>query len=68
MAVVSLRSLVLVAPLLRRQSAVAADVVATPSKSDALAPARARIAEKNWPAAIDELKKVKRRRAPTGTT
>jgi Flp pilus assembly protein TadD len=58
MAIVSLRSLVLVASMLAAGAAVAADVVATPSKPDALAPARARIAEKNWPAAIDELKKV----------
>jgi Flp pilus assembly protein TadD len=58
MAIVSLRSLVLVASLLATGAAIAADVVATPSKPDALTPARARIAEKNWPAAIDELKKV----------
>ena len=49
-------------PFFKAASAFAADVVATPSKPDALAPARARIAEKNWPAAIDELKKVE---APT---
>jgi Flp pilus assembly protein TadD len=29
-----------------------------PDKPDALAPARAQIAKKNWPAAIDELKKA----------
>ena len=62
MALVSLRSFVFAVSLLAAGTAVAADVVATPSKSDALAPARARIAEKNWPAAIDELKKVN---APT---
>jgi Flp pilus assembly protein TadD len=58
MAIVSLRTLVLVASLCAAGAAMAADVVATPSKPDALTPARARIAEKNWPAAIDELKKV----------
>jgi hypothetical protein len=36
-------------------SAGAADTA--PDKPDALAPARAQIAKKNWPAAIDELKK-----------
>lgn len=58
MAVVSLRCLVFAASLLAAGTAFAADVVATPSKTDALAPARARIAEKNWPAAIEELKKA----------
>jgi len=58
MALVSLRSLVFAASLLAAGTALAADVVATPSKTDALAPARARIAEKNWPAAIEELKKA----------
>ena len=36
----------------------AADTSSTPAANDKLAPARARIAEKNWSAAIDELKKV----------
>jgi tetratricopeptide (TPR) repeat protein len=36
----------------------AADTSSTPAANDKLAPARARIAEKNWPAAVDELKKV----------
>ena len=58
MALVSLRSLAFAASLLTAGTAFAADVVATPSKSDVLAPARARIAEKNWPAAVDELKKI----------
>ncbi|HEY3634713.1 MAG TPA: tetratricopeptide repeat protein [Caldimonas sp.] len=58
MALVPLRSLVVAAALLVAGSAFAADVVATPSKPDVLAPARAQIAQKNWPGAIDELKKV----------
>jgi Flp pilus assembly protein TadD len=58
MALVPLRSLVVAAALLVAGSALAADVVATPSKPDVLAPARAQIAQKNWPGAIDELKKV----------
>ena len=58
MLIVSLRLLVLAAALLAGDGAFAADVDATPSRADVLAPARARIAEKNWPAAIDELKKV----------
>jgi Flp pilus assembly protein TadD len=58
MAIAFLRTLAVAASLLGAAAAFAADVVATPSRSDALAPARARIAEKNWPAAIDELKKV----------
>ena len=62
MALVSLRFLVVAASLLAAGASFAADIIATPSKSDALAPARARIAEKNWPAAIDELKKAN---APT---
>ena len=58
MALVPLRSLVVAAALLVAASAFAADVVATPSKPDVLAPARAQIAQKNWPGAIDALKKV----------
>ena len=53
-----LRTIAFAATLLAAAAAPAADVVATPARSDALAPARARIAEKNWPAAIEELKKV----------
>ena len=58
MAIAFLRTLVFAASLLAATAAAAADLVATPSKPDALAPARAQIAEKNWPGAIDELKKV----------
>ena len=58
MAFVSLRSLVVAASLLAAATAFAADIVATPGKSDTLAPARALIAEKNWTAAIEELKKI----------
>jgi Flp pilus assembly protein TadD len=58
MALAFLRTLAFSASLLAAAAAPAADLVATPSKSDALSPARAQIAEKNWPAAIDELKKV----------
>lgn len=58
MAHVCLRSLVVAAVLLAANSAFPADVVATPSRPDVLAPARAQIAQKNWQAAIDELKKV----------
>jgi len=58
MALAFLRILAFSASLLAAAAAPAADLVATPSKSDALSPARAQIAEKNWPAAIDELKKV----------
>ena len=58
MPLVSLRSLVLAATLLATGSAFAVDVTAGPVKSDALAPVRAKIAEKNWTAAIDELKKI----------
>ena len=58
MALAPLRSLVVAAALLVCGSAFAADVVATPSKPDVLAPARAQIAQKNWQGAIDELKKV----------
>ena len=58
MALALLRALAFAATLFGGGAALAADLVATPAKSDALAPARARIAEKNWAAAIDELKKV----------
>jgi Flp pilus assembly protein TadD len=58
MALVSLRSFVFAAALLAAGTAVAVDVTASPSKSDTLAPVRAKIAEKNWTAAIDELKKI----------
>jgi Flp pilus assembly protein TadD len=57
MPLVLLRSLI-AALLLAAGSALAADVVATPSRPDVLAPARAQIAQKNWQGAIDELKKV----------
>jgi Flp pilus assembly protein TadD len=59
MALVSLRSFVFAAAaLLAAGTAVAVDVTAGPSKSDMLAPVRAKLAEKNWTAAIDELKKI----------
>ena len=58
MALAPLRSVVVAAALLVGGSAFAADVVATPSKPDVLAPARAQIAQRNWQGAIDELKKV----------
>jgi len=58
MALALLRALAFAATLVGGGAALAADLVATPAKADALAPARARIAEKNWAAAIDELKKV----------
>jgi Flp pilus assembly protein TadD len=58
MALAFLRILAFSASLLAAAAAPAADLVATPAKADALAPARARIAEKSWAAAIDELKKV----------
>ncbi|HWK83151.1 MAG TPA: tetratricopeptide repeat protein [Caldimonas sp.] len=50
---------ILLAPLLLvlASAAFAVDTGGT-SASDKLSPARARIAEKNWPAAIEELKKV----------
>src|ERR1035441_4306683 len=50
----------LLAPLLLLVAAAsfAADTWSTPDNSDKLGAARARIAEKNWAAAIDELKKV----------
>jgi Flp pilus assembly protein TadD len=57
MALVPRRSLVVAAALLVAGDAFAADV-ATPSKPDVLAPARAQIAQQNWQGAIDELKKV----------
>ncbi len=52
------RTLVFAASLFVAAAAPAADIVATPGKSDALAPARAAVAAKNWSAAIGELKKV----------
>jgi Flp pilus assembly protein TadD len=58
MALAFLRTLAFAASLLAAAAAPAADLVPAPSKSDALSPARAQIAEKNWPAAIEELKKV----------
>ena len=58
MALAFLRTIAFAATLFAAAAAPAADVVATPGKSDLLAPARAQIAEKNWPAAIEELKKV----------
>jgi Flp pilus assembly protein TadD len=58
MALALLRALAFAAALVGGGAALAADLVATPAKADALAPARARIAEKSWAAAIDELKKV----------
>jgi len=58
MALAVLRTIAFAATLFAAAAAPAADVVATPGKSDLLAPARAQIAEKNWPAAIEELKKV----------
>jgi len=58
MALALLRALAFAATLVGGGAALAADLVATPAKADALAPARARIAEKSWAAAIDELKKV----------
>ena len=57
MALVTLRSLALaVSVLAAAGSAVAVDIV--DKKSDNLAPVRAKIAEKNWSGAIDELKKL----------
>ena len=52
------RTLALAVAFFVAAPSLAADVVATPSAPDVLAPARARIAEKNWPAAIEELKKA----------
>jgi tetratricopeptide (TPR) repeat protein len=50
---------ILVAPLLLLLAGAAFAVdTGGASASDKLSPARARIAEKNWPAAIEELKKV----------
>jgi tetratricopeptide (TPR) repeat protein len=51
------RFLVVAVLLLGASQAWAADT-ATPATPDKLSGARARIAEKNWPAAIDELKRV----------
>jgi hypothetical protein len=50
----------LLAPLLLllAGASFAADTWSTPAAPDKLGAVRARIAEKNWPAAIDELKKV----------
>jgi len=58
MAFALLRALAFAASLVAGTAALAADIVATPSKPDVLAPARAAIAAKNWNEAIDELKKV----------
>ena len=58
MALALLRSFVVAVALVAAGTASAADVTAGPTKSDALAPARAKIAEKNWAAAIDELKRI----------
>ena len=58
MALALLRTLAFAASLVAGGAALAADVGASPGKTDALTPARAQIAEKNWTAAIDELKKV----------
>jgi Flp pilus assembly protein TadD len=58
MALAFLRTLTVAASLLAAGAAIGADLVATPGKPDELAAARARIAEKDWAAAIDELKKV----------
>ncbi len=58
MALAFVRTLAFAAALVAGGATFAADLVATPSKSDALAPARAAVEAKNWPAAIDELKKV----------
>ena len=58
MALCFLRTIAFAASLLAAAGAPAADLVAAPAKSDALAPARAQIEQKNWPAAIDELKKI----------
>ena len=58
MALALLRTVAFAATLLAAAAAPAADIDASPRKNDALAPARAQIAAKNWPAAIDELKKV----------
>ena len=49
----------LLAPLLLLAAAASFAVdTSTPATNDKLSAARARIAEKNWPAAVDELKKV----------
>ncbi|MGZ8259841.1 MAG: tetratricopeptide repeat protein [Caldimonas sp.] len=58
MALVSLRFLVFAFSLFAASAAIAVDIFSTPDKADALATARARIAEKNWPEAIEELRKV----------
>jgi Flp pilus assembly protein TadD len=50
------RTLAFIVALVVASPALAAD--AAPAAPDVLSPARARIAEKNWQAAIDELKKV----------
>jgi hypothetical protein len=55
MALAFVRTIAFAATLVAAAPAPAADLVASPSKNDALAPARAQIAAKNWPAAIDEL-------------
>jgi hypothetical protein len=48
----------LLASLLLLAAATSFAVDSSPPVNDKLGPARARIAEKNWPAAVDELKKV----------
>ena len=58
MALAFLRTIAFAAALLAAAAAPAADVAPSPGKSDALGPARAQIAAKNWPAAVEELKKV----------
>jgi len=58
MALGFLRTFAFAASLLTAAAAPAADLVAAPSKSDVLAPARAQIEQKNWAGAIDELKKI----------
>ena len=49
---------ILLAPLLLLIAGVGFAADTAPPANDKLSPARARIAEKNWPAALDELKKV----------
>ena len=48
----------LLAPLLLLIASVGFAADTAPPANDKLTPARARIAEKNWPAALEELKKV----------
>ena len=49
---------ILLAPLLLLIASVGFAADTAPPANDKLSPARARIAEKNWPAALDELRKV----------